>query len=299
MQVISEVSLNLQKVKRILNYSMATLWVLCLPGLVHSQNSPDCRKLIGRMVSSIDKINTLTYSLVQTERIGGELNTSSQDVKLSVNPFKLYIYNHAPNKGAEVLWVKGANNGNALVNPNSFPYVNVNLDPYGSILRNNQHHTIFESGFEYLKGIIQFALDTAGADFNKYFRCEGLVNYDGKICYKVIIEYDRYAYVPYTVKKGENLITIAKKQKLSEYMIESVNDEIDDYYDVHEGQVIKVPVFYAKKSILYLDKSNSLPIKQEMYDEKGLYERYEFHNLKVNPQIFPDEFTENYKDYHF
>jgi hypothetical protein len=36
-----------------------------------------------------------------------------------------------------------------------------------------------------------------------------------------------------------------------------------------------------------------------MYDDKGLFEIYEFHNLKVNPTILEEEFSEDYKDYNF
>ena len=56
---------------------------------------------------------------------------------------------------------------------------------------------------------------------------------------------------------------------------------------------------YAKKSVVYIDRINYLPLKQEMYDDKGLFEKYEFLNLKINPTIYEEEFTEGFKDYNF
>jgi len=259
----------------------------------------ECRRIIDEMMVAIGKIKTLRYTLTQNERVDGKLGQAKQDVKVSFNPFKLYIYTHEPDKGAEVLYVEGTNDGDALVNPASFPYINLNLDPYGSLLRRNQHHTLFESGFNYLGDIIQFAIDTAGADFDKYFKLMGTATYDGRLCHKVIVTFADFKYVNYTVKKGQTVLDIAKAKMISEFMIVQENDDVDDYDDIKEGQVIKIPIVYAKRSVLYIDKVKHLPIKQEMSDDKGLFERYAMSNLRVNTVIAPEEFTEDYKDYDF
>jgi len=278
------------------------VFLLCLMATstaVIGQGMPLCKQIVEKMILSIEGIETLRYTLLQNERIKGEMVAGKQDVKLSLKPFKVYIYSHVPNEGAEVLWVSGKNGGDALVNPASFPYINLNLDPYGSLMRNDQHHTLHKTGFNYLKGIIEFALDTAGADFGKYFSCKDVVQVSGRACYKVVIEYDQFNYLNYTVKKGQTILDIAEERLINEYMIVSVNPGVDDYNDVSEGQKIKIPVVYVKKSILYIDKINYLPIKQVMYDDKGLFEEYEFLNLKVNSTIYEEEFTEGYKDYNF
>jgi len=258
-----------------------------------------CRVVIDDMMMAIDNIKTLRYTLSQNERVDGELGSARQDVKVSFNPLKLYIYNHEPNDGAEVLYIEGENGGDALVNPGSFPYINLNLDPYGSLLRRNQHHTLLESGFNYLRKIIQFAVDTAGTDFDKFFKLEGTAMHDGRACHKVVITFDEFGYVDYKVRKGQDVLDIAREKMVSEFMIVRENKDVDGYKDVKEGQIIKVPVVYAKKSVLYIDKALNLPIKQEMSDDKGLYERYAISNLRVNPTIAEEEFDEDYKDYDF
>jgi len=273
--------------------------LLAISSISIGQGISECKQIVEKMISSIEKIETLSYTLNQNERINGEMIAGKQDVKLSVKPFKVYIYSHMPNEGAEVLWVTGKNGGDALVNPRSFPYINLNLDPYGSLLRKDQHHTLHKSGFNYLKDIIEFALDTAGVDFGKYFSCKGLVQVEGRACYKVIIEYDQFNYLTYTVKKGQTVLDIAQERMVNEYMIISINSDVDDYDDVKEGQLIKIPIVYAKKTILYIDKINYLPIKQVLYDDKGLFEKYRFSNLKINPTIYEVEFTQDYKDYDF
>jgi hypothetical protein len=264
-----------------------------------AQQKPECRKVVDEMIRTIGTIKSLRYTLTQAERVDGKLGSTKQDFKIIFHPLKLYIYSYEPNDGAEVLYIEGQNDGDALVNPASFPYINLNLDPMGSLLRRGQHHTMFESGFNYLSNIIKFAIDTAGADFDKYFKLDGTVFHDGRACHKVVITFDDFKYVDYKVKKGQTVLDIATERMVSEYMIVQVNDDIDNYYDVKEGQVIKIPILYAKRTVLYIDKVKHLPIKQEMSDDKGLFERYSMTNLKVNPTIAPEEFQEDYKDYDF
>lgn len=203
-------------------------------------------------------------------------------------------------KGPEVLWVEGKNNGNALVNPNGFPYINLNLDPMGSILRENQHHTINEIGFDYYASIVRSSIKFAGPKFDVYFKLNGEITWNKRACYSVTADYPEFKYVDYTVKKGEDLIKIARTLCVSEFMVqEANNDKVSDYYDVSEGQVIKVPILYGKKTELLIDKQYMLPINTKVYDGKGLFESYEYDILLVDPPLKDEEFTKGYKDYHF
>lgn len=269
--------------------------------ILHSQGQEktSSRAVIDEMLSSIDRIKTLKYKIKQFERIKGEMIIAVQDIKLSTSPFKVYVYVHLPDEGAELLWVEGKNDGDAIVNPNGFPYFNLNMDPYGKIMRKNQHHTIFELGFDYLAQIIRAALARTDDDFYNYCEYKGTIKWNNIDCHKIVIEYDEFKYVPYIVGKGETVLSIAKKLGVSEYMLVEINPAIDNYDDVKARQQIKVPNAYAKKTILYIDKRNNLPIVQKMYDEKGLYEIFEFHNTQVNPLIPEEEFTKDYKEYDF
>ena len=47
-----------------------------------------------------------------------------------------------------------------------------------------------------------------------------------------------------------------------------------------------------------MQKTN-LPVVIKIYDEQGLFEQYEYHNLQVNPVLKDIEFTKAYKDYKF
>jgi hypothetical protein len=254
------------------------------------------RELIEKIFTSIENVKTLRYNLQCNERIKGRMQHTESKVKLQVSPRKLYL----SLKGPEVLWIQGANNGDALVNPGSFPYINLNLDPYGSLMRKDQHHTIHEMGFRYLADILRDGMRRAGDKLDKYFTVlDDEEKYNGRPCYKLHISFPDYAWGPYTVKKGENLTTIARKLRVSEYMVLENNPKVNGYNDVKEGQIIQVPNAYAKLTLLLIDKELLLPVNNKVFDDKGLFETYEYYNLQVNTPIAPEEFTKEYKDYNF
>ncbi|MES2285870.1 MAG: DUF1571 domain-containing protein [Bacteroidota bacterium] len=256
------------------------------------QNSME---MLNAVLKSISNIKTLRYDLQRNERVKGKMNLTESKVKLQVSPRKLYI----SMAGQEVLWIQGANNGNALISPGTFPYINLNLDPMGSLMRKNQHHTIHELGMEYLAEILKDAMKNYAETLEKHFVILGEEKYMGRTCYKLSIAFPDFEWAPYIVKKNETIITIANKLHVSEYMILEKNPQADWYNDVVEGQVIQVPNAYAKLFLLMIDKELMVPISEKIYDDKGLFETYEFYNLQVNTPIAAEEFTENYKDYHF
>lgn len=253
------------------------------------------KELIDQVLNSINNVKTLRYSLQCNERVHGHMQHTESRVKLQVSPRRLYL----SLKGPEVLWVQGQNNGNALVNPGSFPYINLNLDPYGSLMRKDQHHTIHEMGFLYLADILKDGVKRAGDHLEKNFVVLGDEKYNNRDCYKLSITFNDFAWVNYTVKKGENLTTIARRLRISEYMVLENNPKISWYNDVKEGQVIQVPNAYAKMTLLLIDKELMLPVNNKVFDDKGVFETYEYHDLQVNTPIAPEEFTKDYKDYNF
>jgi hypothetical protein len=254
-----------------------------------------CKELMIKMINAINDVKTLKYNLKIVERTKGKFNHFQSSVKLKRVPRKLYLSTN----GIEVLWVQGTNKGDALVKPNSFPYVNLNLDPMGSLMREGQHHTINEMGFDYFGKIIVSNILKASIEFDKYFKLEGEEILNGKSCYKITISNPDFKYVDYTVLKGETLVTIARKLHVAEQMILENNKKVDGYKDVKPGQVIKVPTAYAKSVTLFIDKQNFLPVGTRIYDNEGLFEQYDYFNLQLDPVIEDEEFTKNYKGYGF
>lgn len=276
-----------------------TLLVLLILSSISLNAQITVDQLLDKMVAAVDNLKTASYTLNQSERIQGKMRDGVIDTRLQASgPFKVYLKITAPAKdaGTEILYVEGERGGKCLVNPNNVP-INVNLSVYDSRVVKDQHHSILESGFKYFKSIIVQMRKKYADKIDDYVKLSN-VKWLGKDYYKADINYTDFAYENYTVQAGEDVRKIARKKFVNEYMILEYN-KIADYDDVKPGQVIKVPNVYAKRTVLYIDKVNFLPVIQELYDDKGLYEKYSITNLKINPTFPPDEFTKDCKSYNF
>ncbi len=263
-----------------------------------SAQEVDKHEMFKKMMASIAGIKTLTFKLDKTERINGKMMPGSQDVKLNVTPHQCYLLIHVPNKGAEVLYREGENKGNCRVNPNAFPYMTLNLDPDGDILRKDQHHSVKELGFKYTGDVLNFVYNKYRSKMDDYVKINGELVHDGRKCWNVTLENKEYKIESYTVLAGETILKIARKLRLDEYALLELNG-LKSFDAVKAGQVIKVPNSMCKKIEMYVDQTTCLPLYQKMFDDKGLMATYEYTKLKINPTFKPGELTEGFEGYKF
>jgi outer membrane lipoprotein-sorting protein len=274
----------------------ALLIALFCSGSLMAQKPLTSKDIIYKMVKSIDDVERLKYSLKIIERGKKGYNHYESSVKLNRKPRKIYLYI----KGIELLWVAGWNNNKAYVKPNSFPYINLSLDPLGYLMRQDQHHTLNEMGVDYFGSVIEYIAKKYDQKFDQYFKLEADERMNNRPCYKIIIDNKDFGYENYTVGDNESITSIARKLHVSEYMILEVNPKLNDYFDIlNKGQVLKVPTAYAKHVTLYIDQLYFLPVSVKILDDKGLFEQYDYHFMQVNPKIDDAEFTKDYKDYKF
>lgn len=266
-------------------------FILCSGTNIQSAAISDTpQAVLQKTFTSVSNIHSLSYKLSNTERIDDKLLTGEQFVQLSLKPFRCYLYFINPSQGSKALYVEGTNNNELIYAPNGFPYTNLSLDPNGSLARKNNHHSIFEVGFGYITSILKYSCSKS----NTVISIGSDIIWENQHCYTLIIENPLYGYTNYTVKKGENILSIARKLYVSEYHIMKLNSFIDSFNDVNEDQTIRVPNMYAKKIELYINKQHYLPLVQKIYDDKGLYEKYEYYDLKINPNLPSGIFTEEY-----
>ncbi len=279
-------------------YSYLILALLIITGSHFAQvkTGPTCKELILKSIKSIRDVKGLKYHLKITERGKKGYNFYESSVKFSRQPRLIYLYI----KGIEVLWLQGKNKGRALVKPNAFPYINLNLDPMGNLMRQDQHHTLNEMGFDYFGNVIEYNMLKLGEKFDEYYTLAGEERINNRPCYKVIIENKDFAYIDYVIGENESITSIARKHFISEYMIVEKNPKFKDYFDIlKKGNVIKIPTWYCKTVVMYIDQLYFLPISVKVSDDKGLFEEYNYHFLQVNPKFEEGEFTRHYKEYKF
>lgn len=254
-------------------------------------------ELIEKMTEAIDNVHKLTYTMHKQERIEGELAEQKVNVKMQTSPFKVYLKQEFPKEGLEVLYVEGKNNGKAYVNTNGFPWVTLRLKPLGQRMREGQHHSLLESGFKHIGDIVDYQVHAIKSkDKVKLLKDEVVGDQQ---CYHIVYDNPDFTFEEYTVKEGEDVMSIAKLLYVNAYMILEKNDDISWYDDVKAGQVIKVPNVYAKKLDMYIGKESKLPVKLLVYDDQGLFQQYEYQNVDINPAFDENTFVKTNKDYGF
>lgn len=276
--------------------------VVCLPVYIfffQTLHAQDPYSITMEMFEQAKQVSTVIYEMKKLERVNGEMIEQRSLIKLSRDPFKVYVRQLYPKEGVEVLYKKGANNNMVLVNPNGFPWFNINLDPLGKTIRRNQHHTIMESGFDHVVNILQFLFNKYNDEIKNMISLVEKTDLQGRECWVIKLENPNFTFIPYRVNEGENLDTIAKNFMISQHMIMEKNEDVDDFNDVQAGQEILIPNDYSPEMVLYIDTERNIPVLMKIYDQNGLYESYEYMNVNLNPAIHPEEFSAKYAEYGF
>jgi hypothetical protein len=284
--------------KKILSVVLSFLFV----SIATAQLS-DVREILNKSVAATSSMKGCVYIMKGTERVPNKSTFIKLEMLSKVNTSPLKIYSKVladPNKGTELLYAKGERGDKVKVNPGKF-LPTLNLAYNSSLLTKDQHHTLLSSGFSFFARLIKDGMAEADAQkrFNEVFKLEGEVTFEGVKCYKVIITDPTYGYKDAVGQANDNLHTFCQRNLVPEIKVMELNPWIKNFETSLAGKTIKVPTSYAKKSTIYINQTNFYPIFQEMYDDKGLYERYEYSGLKVNPVFKADEFTEDFSEYNF
>jgi len=250
-------------------------------------------QLLTRLTSSIEGLKTLRCSVRAKERIGTGYQQASTAMKMGFSPLRVYLRNE---KGIEVLWVTGQNDGDAWVYPNSFPYVTLSLDPNGSIMRKSQHHSVLDAGFGTIADIIKGSTLRQDHTFERTFRYAGDTTITGRPCHILRSDFPQFRYVSYKTTRQETVANIADRFGCGEYRILERNNLAPDA-PVPAGKTLQVPNGYGRRTIVCVDQKLFLPLVVQVSDDKGLFERFEFSDVVANQPIPAAEFTKSYKGY--
>ncbi|GAA4355622.1 hypothetical protein GCM10023185_18620 [Hymenobacter saemangeumensis] len=250
-------------------------------------------QVAARMGAAIENLKTLRCTVNAQERVAGKINRARSVMKINFAPFRVYVKNQ---KGVEVLWVTGQNDGDAWVYPATFPYVTLSLDPNGKLMRSNQHHTVLQAGF----GTIAELLRTTGRrqdhSYSRSFRYVGDSTVQGKTCHIMQSNYPQFRYVSYKAGKNETVSTVAERFGCGEFRIMERND-LNPEEKIPEGKVLQVPNAYGRRTILSVDPKTFLPTMVHVEDDKGLFEKFEFSEVIPNQSIPLEEFKKGYPGY--
>jgi hypothetical protein len=251
-------------------------------------------KILSGMLDSIKNIRTLAFHLKAMERVEGKFLTAESKVKITYSPKIIYFRNEQ--RKISVLWKEGSNGNNAVVKAKMLMNAAVSLDPYGNMMRKNQHYTIHELGFNFFASVFSSALLKNKEHLSSKLIYLGKKPHREKSCHVLMFDDPDFGYFDYRVGKNESVSSIAIKFNVSDYVIRSKNALHTFYGTIKEGKIIKIPNSYCKKVILFLDEKTMLPVNITTYDDTGLYENYEYLSIEVNKKFSPEDFQQFYKD---
>lgn len=255
--------------------------------------------LIDKMIKAIDDHNQMEFKMYRSERSKNGFTDGKFYAKLINKPYKLYIKNFKPKPGSEILYIKGQNDDKALINPNSFPYFSISLDPDNNLLLAGGHHSLREAGFTLFSNMFKLYKVNYGEELYNRITYHGMFKWNDRVCYKISIDYPDYSTKKYTPKKGETLYSISRDQLLNIGKLREYNVKYDDDDILDESDEIIIQNVYAKKAVIFIDNENYFPIYQLIYDEEGLYEKYQYVDLNLDISFKNEEFTRDYSEYNF
>lgn len=259
-----------------------------------TSRTPDTEALVYTMVQAIEEAKVVRFKIKSWERFSSEIKYSENDLMLQSSPTKIYMKQWSPDKGVEVLYADGARDNMALVKPAGFPYVNVKLDPMGWRMRENQHHTIFESGFDYTASLIKAALAFHGDKMEEFTSVTYGVQVNDRLADILTIDNSAFAWESVTIQQDISVYHFAKQRQISAHMLSEKNEDVKITGTLQQGTTIQVPNAYAPKVTLAVDRENHLPLQVEISDEEGLFEKYQFWYIEVNPQVSELHFTKQH-----
>lgn len=280
------------KINSILRFYLASLLLLLISFHSMSQ-SQEAFDLTLEMFHRCKEIKTLYFEMTKTERVGNDYLTESFKTKLQRDPFKVYSKKIEDGKNPELLFIEGENDNKALINPDGFPWFNLSMDPKGDFMRKNQHHTLYETGYSYALKILEHLFDKYGQEVVEMANMLESKTVNNVDCYVLEFNNPHFKYISYEVKEGEDVLSIALDNMLSEFMIVELNEDVDDYDDVKAGQNIKIPNDYCPRLVIAIDKERMVPISLKVYDYKSLFEQLEYNNVQINPVFSESQFTED------
>lgn len=251
----------------------------------------DCDSILRKSMDRWSQTTALRYVSEKKERSFGKYTTSSFRFTVQREPFKVAGKIEDNGKTHYVLYDSEISRKEVLYIPDGFPFTNLWLDVNGSTFRGDNHYTVSDAGSKFIFDILEREFELP----KNVFHCTRKQGVGGEVI-EIEAVTDKFHYFDYTGKPGETVLDVARKFGASAYLILERNAAVDAYTDDCSGVKLQVPSHYGQRVVVQISTEHWLPVLVELYDEKGLVERYTYTNFVVNPGLPEDFFTEDHLD---
>lgn len=281
--------------------ALALVLVLAVPA-APARYDPEALAALETMEKAAAGTKDYTMRLVKRELRGAELSPEETIVIKWQRPQRIYLHEIAGlSEGQEVLYAPGWNKNRIKVHKGSFPDVNLNLDPYGTLAMAHSHHPVPEVSLVHLVDLVLDNIRRARAKNVGALTFGGRETLFGRPVVRLEATTPPTGTTP-TIEKGQTLWDIARATGQSMYVILHANRARRWRQADHpeRGDAVIVPDFYAGRVVLWIDEALRLPLQIDLYDHEGnLYEHYEHHDLAVNTELTDADFDPKNPAYKF
>lgn len=294
------------------------LWTLTSSGAASDQVSDieQILELISSMEQAWSDVTDYTNEVRKTERlVDGSLTQQTVLLKFR-RPNQYYMrVLEGPGQGAELIYPKNTDELVAIAHAGGIRGKLANIVRATVLLRRfapsefnlqdpkiikGQHQTVLDSNLGQIIHQIANNIRTA-AEFG-----EGRMQLDqeclenSECMYRIDIELPTNTGELHEVMQGESLWTIAAKFNRPMYVIWYNNPEMRKPTDIHPGQTVFVPRYYAARGHIWISKRSKLLAKLVIFDREGeLYERYIYSRIQTNVGLTDWDFDTRNPDYEF
>lgn len=150
--------------------------------------------LLEKGCENFSKIPDYTANMLKQERIGGALGICQViDVKIRHEPFSVYMKWSEGDRGRQLIYVDGQNDGNMLVQPGGIKgrlTGVLTLEPTGSLAMSDSRYSITKAGLlELARTVLSY--QKADMQRGKGFSCQLFdhQDFEGRECFLYLIEY--------------------------------------------------------------------------------------------------------------
>src|SRR6056297_414512 len=140
-----------------------------------SQINTTALKLLKKIDSAVQSSGRMEFKVRLFARMKEENYKQVAFFRINREPLKIYYRQYRRNP-IELLFDETKNKKKALVNPGVFPYTNIRLSPYSSLILRRQHHSIFEADPAYMLNEISYMLQTFKREDLKLVLRDTLIN---------------------------------------------------------------------------------------------------------------------------
>ncbi|MFC2087437.1 hypothetical protein ACFLSA_04685 [Bacteroidota bacterium] len=257
----------------------------------------DPRNILDSMFTSIDNLTAIEFKFRMEERLRNDQFIIHEGlIKSSLHPLKIYYYENKPHEGLEIIYHEDEKNL-AIVHTNQFPRITIRAHPLDRIMRRERHYSLIESTiFPYMKEHLEHLVREKSKPGS--VQIELIKNSTDSRYYELMIL--NHAYNIFKFKTNERIHSyhFSANNHINEYKLLEIND-LNYSKTFERGEEICIPSDFAKIIILRINRKNYMPYIIEIHDDKGLFEKYYFKRILINPIFCNDVFDSKNAKYHF